>query len=190
MTGDAYSPDGRLIVAVDWPGDVHVFDADDLTLIKRLKPSGGAVNDGEGFPVLAVSPDNKYVAAWHRWTGVEMWNLQTGDSLAEIDGRQDYRPSVPGDRETSLAYGPYTIYFTMAALSFNEEGTALDLTVVQSFTTDGPAWYHRSLDTHWSLSGDDLIDTACQLAGRDLTEDEWAKYIGDSVPYRATCSGN
>ena len=65
VINDAYSPDGRLILAVDWPGDVHVFDADDLTLIKRLKPSGGAVNDGEGSPVLAVSPDNEYVAAWH-----------------------------------------------------------------------------------------------------------------------------
>jgi WD40 repeat protein len=85
---DAYSPDGRLILVVDWPGDVHVFDADDLTLIKTLKPSGGAVNDGEGSPVLAVSPDNEYVAAWHTATGVEIWNLQSGESLAVIDGRR------------------------------------------------------------------------------------------------------
>ena len=32
VINDAYSPDGRLILAVDWPGDVQVFDADDLTL--------------------------------------------------------------------------------------------------------------------------------------------------------------
>ena len=188
VINDAYSPDGRLILAVDWPGDVQVFDADDLTLIKRLKPSGGAVNDGEGSPVLAVSPDNEYVAAWHDTIGVELWSLQSGDSLAVIDGRRDYRPDVPGDRETSIAVGPYTIYLPLAALRFDEEGTALDLTVVQSFTTEGPAWYHRALDTRWSLHADDLIETACRLAGRDLTQDEWAKYIGDSVPYRATCS--
>ena len=78
----------------------------------------------------------------------------------------------------------------MAALRFDEDGTALDLTVVQSFTTEGPACTTRALDTHWSLHADDLIETACRLAGRDLTEDEWAKYVGDSVPYRATCSGN
>ena len=65
VINDAYSPDGRLILAVDWAGDVAVLDADDLTRIKTLKPSGGAVNDGEGSPVLAVSPDNQYVAAWH-----------------------------------------------------------------------------------------------------------------------------
>jgi WD40 repeat protein len=188
VINDAYSPDGRLILAVDWPGDVQVFDADDLTLIKRLKPSGGAVNDGEGSPVLAVSPDNEYVAAWHDTIGVEMWNLESGDSLAVIDGRRDYRPDAPGERQTSIAAGPYTIYFPLAALRFDEDGTALDLTVVQSFTTEGPAWYHRSLDTNWSLQADDLIGTACRLAGRELTEDEWAKYIGDSVPYRATCS--
>ena len=138
VINDAYSPDGRLILAVDWPGDVQVFDADDLTLIKRLKPSGGAVNDGEGSPVLAVSPDNEYVAAWHDTIGVEIWNLESGDSLAVIDGRRDYRPDAPGEQETSVAAGPYTIYFPLAALRFDEDGTALDLTVVQSFTTEGP----------------------------------------------------
>lgn len=49
--------------------------------------------------------------------------------------------------------------------------------------------YHRELDTRWSLHADDLIETACRLAGRDLTEDEWPKYVGDSVPYRAACFG-
>ena len=73
----AFSPDGTLVAAVSWPGDVSVFDADDLTLITTLEPSGGAANDGgvpDGSPVVAISPDNEHVAAWHwheRCRGVE-----------------------------------------------------------------------------------------------------------------------
>ena len=48
--------------------------------------------------------------------------------------------------------------------------------------------YNRALGTQWSLSDDALTETACRIVRRDLTQDEWAKYIGDSVPYRATCS--
>jgi hypothetical protein len=60
--------------------------------------------------------------------------------------------------------------------------------VVQIFSADGGAGFNRSLGTHWSLSDDALTETACRIVGRDLTEQEWAKYIGDNVPYRATCT--
>ena len=48
--------------------------------------------------------------------------------------------------------------------------------------------YSRRLDTDWTLRTDDLIDTACRIVDRDLTEQEWAQYVGEGVPYRQTCS--
>ena len=41
-----------------------------------------------------------------------------------------------------------------------------------------------------SLGDDDLIDAACGIVDRDLTEAEWAQYVGAGVPYRATCSSD
>jgi hypothetical protein len=32
------------------------------------------------------------------------------------------------------------------------------------------------------------LATACRLAGRDLTREEWTAYLSDE-PYRRTCSG-
>jgi hypothetical protein len=34
---------------------------------------------------------------------------------------------------------------------------------------------------------DELVDVACQQAGRNLTRAEWDQYIGDSLPYQAVC---
>jgi WD40 repeat protein len=188
----AFSPDGTMVAAVSWSGDVFVYDADDLTLITMLEPSLGAANDGgvpDGSPVVAISPDNEQVAAWHWSIGVEVWNIESGDSVAVIDGRRDYRPSTPGDREARVDLGSEgMVRFPVVALSFGDDGIGLDLNVVQAFSTEEGTEYQRSLGTRWSLRDDDVIETACRIVGRDLTEQEWAKYIGDSVPYRATCT--
>jgi Tol biopolymer transport system component len=39
----------------------------------------------------------------------------------------------------------------------------------------------------WAWQVQDLIDQACSRLNRNLTREEWAQYIGDEVPYRATC---
>ena len=39
----------------------------------------------------------------------------------------------------------------------------------------------------WDLTPDHWLDRACELAGRDLTRAEWARYLPDQ-PYRRTCS--
>jgi WD40 repeat protein len=38
----------------------------------------------------------------------------------------------------------------------------------------------------WQWSIEDVRNLACRLAGRNLTEDEWAKYMG-AAPYEETC---
>jgi hypothetical protein len=32
-----------------------------------------------------------------------------------------------------------------------------------------------------------MTDSACHIAGRNLTRPEWDTYIGDLAPYHATC---
>ena len=39
------------------------------------------------------------------------------------------------------------------------------------------------------LQAQDLIAEACSRVTRNLTEDEWAKYVGPEIPYRKTCPG-
>ena len=37
-----------------------------------------------------------------------------------------------------------------------------------------------------AINTEQLVSTACALAGRDLTREEWAQFVGD-LPYQPTC---
>jgi DNA-binding SARP family transcriptional activator/DNA-binding beta-propeller fold protein YncE len=39
----------------------------------------------------------------------------------------------------------------------------------------------------WDLRPSSHADAACEMAGRDLTRDEWIAYLSDLGPYRSTC---
>jgi hypothetical protein len=39
----------------------------------------------------------------------------------------------------------------------------------------------------WSLDSERMSDSACRIAGRNLTHAEWNTYIGNLAPYHATC---
>lgn len=41
--------------------------------------------------------------------------------------------------------------------------------------------------TRSAINTDQLAATACALAGRDLTRDEWTRFVGD-LPYEPTCA--
>ncbi|MFO7657991.1 MAG: hypothetical protein R6W78_13090 [Bacteroidales bacterium] len=45
---------------------------------------------------------------------------------------------------------------------------------------DGRAWLYL-------VAAEDLISLACSRATRNLSPDEWQRYLGADVPYRATC---
>ena len=39
----------------------------------------------------------------------------------------------------------------------------------------------------WDLDPEHWLKAACQVAGRNMTPQEWTTYIGDLAPYRQTC---
>jgi WD40 repeat protein len=55
-----------------------------------------------------------------------------------------------------------------------------DPSVLVSAGLDGAVW-------QWDVSLATWQQRACVIAGRDLTEQEWHRYVGDE-PYRSTCS--
>lgn len=40
----------------------------------------------------------------------------------------------------------------------------------------------------WDLDVSTWVESACRVAGRNLTRDEWKQYIGDLAPYRESCT--
>lgn len=61
----------------------------------------------------------------------------------------------------------------------------------------GPGWYDPATDSLWITSSGQLlqipvdprrwIDRACEIVGRDLTDDEWARYVPGDGPRQTAC---
>ena len=63
-----------------------------------------------------------------------------------------------------------------------------DLPFAPQFTPEGLIGNGRSNDlTRWDMDPASWLAAACLAAGRNLTDDEWAQYIGADEPYRQTC---
>jgi WD40 repeat protein len=192
ITALAFSPDASMIAAVYWSGDIDLLDASDLSPIRTLKSRTGSVDDGAvdgGFPAVSITADNTYVAAWHRKLGLEIWDAASGESLAVIDGRRDYRPSASGDRESTIPIAGFgDVAFPTVTVWSSDDGSVLHAQVVQAFVRADGTGFQRSLGTEWSMKVDDWVKAACHIVGRDLTQQEWDTYIGTGVPYHATCT--
>jgi len=69
----------------------------------------------------------------------------------------------------------------VVALAFSADGSRL-VTGSRDHTV-------RSWTTFlWALGEEQLVELACRVAGRDLTEAEWDEYLAER-PYRPTCTG-
>jgi WD40 repeat protein len=177
----AFSPDGRELAVSGT--DVKVWDTSSGKKLFDLGISGRYE--------VAFSPDSKLLA------------VGTGDGQVMM---LDARSGAPSGSPLNAAGAVYGISF-----SPNEELIALstnDLTVslwdvrssqrVGTFRTEGtgPGGYFLSNGdlvvvaegwvALWPVDVQSWVDYACQIAGRDLTPDEWSQLLPNR-PYQPTC---
>jgi len=76
---------------------------------------------------------------------------------------------------------------------FNSPGTSLkfssDGRTLVSVTGSKPGDTREIRPVYrWTVGADELTTQACRMAGRQMTPDEWNRYMGRTgIPYRATC---
>jgi WD40 repeat protein len=67
-------------------------------------------------------------------------------------------------------------------IAFTPDGSAL-VTVLEGFAIDGEG----GEAVVWELTAQALIDRACATVGRDLTAEEWQRYVGGATPSTLIC---
>ncbi|HXU98085.1 MAG TPA: hypothetical protein VFP03_08295, partial [Jiangellaceae bacterium] len=146
-----------LLVASTHTGDLLFRDAATLEPRGQTVPAGAVLSDA----TLEFSADGSLLraSALHH---TQLFDVATRTPLGE--------PVAIGERPSSGR--PAGLRTDGAALSPDGEELAL--------TAPGGV-------ALWDLNAGRWVEAACQVASRNLTEDEWATYVGALAPYRDTC---
>ena len=155
---------GEHVVSGDANYGVQVWTGDDLQRVQSapVSPNGkplvvGQIADEFGNAALYYADDNNDLAGWD-------WQLNTiSQPLLDYDGEIDSAAFTGQPNDVKYASSLGDTIFVWAANP--EQRQPPDL-------SDDPAQVRAS---------------ACRLAGRNLTIDEWREYVPDYLPYRVVC---
>ena len=185
--------------ALSEDGDtIEIVDLDAGRLLADLDPAPGSAGGSWAPERLAFSPDGRWFAAGTNEGQVVLWETEEWSA-------QDTWVAVPGGAVDSLVFtedseslivggGGAAVIRDVEALG--SDGVTLDLASPPSGDVVGVG-ARRNGDvviTHtdedgalaWQTGTEALMAYACRVAGRDLTEEEWATAMHDRA-YSPTC---
>jgi len=185
----AFSPDERHLASGGLDGDIHLWDA-------RSGEHQRALNNGPGNVLaLAFSPDGRELAATHG-SDIVIWNLAAGQPRRTIRGHTGQVVAVgysPDGRrlasgsldQTARIWNPISVD---ELLRLDETVNAAHVVGV-AFSVDGKTLATRTPSGRvdlWDIDGDHWTERACAIVNRNLTPEEWDRFL-PSEPYRAAC---
>jgi WD40 repeat protein len=192
-----FSPDGRSLYLGITDGVILVLDVseDGLSL-------SGTMPEQHGLAVFsfAFDPSDPNVLASASQDGtILLWDTTTRQPMMQLSRHSnsvfDLVFSPDGDLLYSASGDESIIVWEIG------EDSGRVLGILRSFTDwalnlelspNGKTLYSSSRDGHiiiWNVEPASFVDVACQLVRRNLTEAEWAQYMGDQREYRQTCEG-
>jgi WD40 repeat protein len=188
VTGLAYLQGGT-VIAVARGGQVEFLDAD----------SGTAVLDPVKGPHVAASPDGSVLVTSTIDGDVTLRDPATARPIApEIAGAGGRTNAIEfsSDNTRMLVVSRGGAAHLYDVASTRQIGRTLRVELQANVAGNGATLRSdgRQLagaTEHgvqlWDLDPDTWRDAACRLAGRNLTHDEWDRYIPQGEPYRTTC---
>jgi WD40 repeat protein len=195
----AWSPDGRLLAVVTADNVVHFYDAD-------TRHAAGSDIENVDAPIgdIAFTPDSVRIVGGTGSGAVRQWDVRTRAEVAALEGQTGEVGGVALDGRgrtlASTAVGlsttrlwempsgapigadlvggrvPYTLRtVTVDHFSRTRPAFSPDATRLATVGADGAA-------ALWDVTPEGWMRAACAVAGRDLTEAEWEKYLPSRSP--------
>ncbi|HKP52526.1 MAG TPA: TIR domain-containing protein [Chloroflexia bacterium] len=190
VTSVAFSPDGKLLASGSWDNTIILWD---VATRKQLgEPLKGHTDDVWS---VAFSPDGSLLASAGEDLSIILWDVATRkpigqpltghvNTIMSVAFSPDGKLLASGSTDNTIALWDVASRWQIKPNFDGQEGIVYSV----AFSPDGKflASGEKNSPTLWDVNLDSWQEHACLIAARNLTQDEWQRYMGDE-PYRKSC---
>jgi WD40 repeat protein len=191
-----FSPDGEFLAAAGNSHDVAIWKSRSQWQPERTL-SSGADNTQEITPVgLSFSSDGTLLAASAAKNNVAIWDFKSGklvqpllsghtQSVSSVSFSRDGKILASGSQDGDIRLWDASTHQLIGTL----RGIPSPVDSIAFSSTDGTLAALSEDDgiTFWQADYESWAKRACQIANRNMTQEEWQNYFGKKS-YRKICS--
>jgi WD40 repeat protein len=188
----AFSPDGKILASASHDMTIRLWE------VASGQPIGEALQGHLDYVYsVAFSPDGTLLASASGDKTIRLWDVATGQPFGEmLQGHTNtvniVAFSPDGQILASTSYdGTIRLWDVEDQQPIGEplQGYTF-FTGNIAFTPDGKTLASAGFNGNvqlWDVNFQSWIERACRIAGRNLSQDEWRRFIGSERPYERTC---